>query len=191
MTHRMAKWIGLASLALALFLATATQVWAADPVTLELQVPKKVGLGDQVTLSALVRDAKGSPVKGARVVFWSPASFLSNSGAVELGSAVTDSKGTATIVSQARIGGAVSLNAYLAGDSRYDAASASAEMQVEGTAQLTKHPIEGVRVPGLSVWLLAGLLAIVYSIYLTVIVLLSLIAREGSQTPKAAGGTDA
>lgn len=174
-----------------LLLVTATPAWAADPVTLELQAPTKVGLGDQVTVNALLKDAAGSPIGGSRVVFWMPASFLSNSGAVELGSAVTDSRGIATIIYQARIGGAVSLNAYLAGDSRYDAAYASDDMQVEGTAQLTKHIIEGVRVPGLGVWLLAGLLGIVYSIYLTVIVLLSLIAREGSQTPKAAGGTDA
>jgi hypothetical protein len=191
MTYRIARWIGLVSLPLVLLLAIATQVYAADPVTLELQAPTKVGLGDQVTVSALLRDAQGSPVRGSRVVFWMPASFLSNSGAVELGSAVTDSRGIATIVYQARIGGAVSLNAYLSGDSRYDAAYASADMQVEGTAQLTKHIIEGVRVPGLGVWLLAGLLGIVYSIYLTVVVLLSLIAREGSQTPKAAGGADA
>src|SRR3990172_4456989 len=178
MTSRIARWIGLVSLPLVLFLATAIQVWAAEPVTLELQAPTKVGLGDQVTVSALLRDAQDSPVRGSRVVFWMPASFLSNAGAVELGSAVTDSRGIATLLYQARIGGAVSLNAYLAGNSRYDAAYASADMQVEGTAQLTKHIIEGVRVPGLSVWLLAGLLAIVYSIYLTVVVLLGLIARE-------------
>lgn len=174
-----------------LLLAAATPAYAADPVTLELQAPKKAGLGDQVTLNSLVRDAQGSPVKGSRVVFWMPASFLSNGGAVELGSAITDSRGIATLRYQARIGGTVSLNAYFSGDSRYDPAYASADMQVEGTAQLTKHPIEGVRVPGLSVWLLAGLLGIVWSIYLTVMVLLTLIAREGSRPSEAGGGADA
>jgi len=188
MNIRSAKGLCLALLPLLLVLATSTPVWAAAPVTLELQAPTKAGMGDQVTVSALLRDAQGSPVNGSRVVFWSPASFLSNTGAVELGSAVTDSRGIATIVYQARIGGSVSLNAYLAGDSRYDAAYASADMQVEGTAQLTRHPIEGVRVPGLSIWLLAGILGVVWSIYFTVMVLLSLIAKEGGEPARAAGG---
>ncbi len=174
-----------------LLLVTASPAYAAGPVTLELQAPKEAGLGERVTFTAMMKDATGSPVKGARVVFWFPASFLSTSGAVELGSAVTDSKGIATLLYQVRTEGSVSVNAYFSGDSRYDPASASIDMRVEGTAQLNKHIVEGVRVPGLSVWLLAGVLGIVYSIYFTVMVLLSLIAREGSHTPKATGGSDA
>jgi hypothetical protein len=187
MNIRNARWLWLAPLLLLLVLATATSAYAADPVTLELQAPTSAGLGDQVTLSALMRDATGSPVKGSRVVFWSPASFLSVGGSIELGRATTDAQGRATLVYQARIGGAVSLNAYFSGDSRYDPAYASADMQVEGTAQLTKHPIEGVRVPGLSVWLLVAIVGTVWSIYFVVMVLLGLIAREGAETARATG----
>jgi hypothetical protein len=161
-------------------LATASPAWAAGPVTLELLAREQVRLGDQVSVTATLRDATGAPAPGATIVFWSPASFLSVGGSVELGRATTNAQGRATLLYQARTEEKASVNAYFPGDSRYEPASATVELMVEGSAQLYQSTA-GVQVPGLGVWLLVGVLGGVWSTYLAMMVFLTLIAREGSK----------
>ena len=189
MSIRHARWLWGVVLPLLLLLATSQPVWAASPVTLELEAPEQVTLGDMVRVTAVLRDLTGAPAPGATIVFWSPASFLSVGGSIELGRALTDAQGKATLRYQVRTEEKASLNAYFSGDSRYLSAQASTEMKVQGTAQITRHPIEGVRVPGIGVWILAAILGGVWSTYLGVMVFLSLIAREGSETARATGDT--
>ncbi|MBI2165195.1 MAG: Ig-like domain-containing protein [Chloroflexi bacterium] len=172
------RWVALLG-TLSLFLATGTPVWAAEPVTLELQAPEQLALGDKVSVTAMLKDANGSPVPAGTVILWTSGSFLSVGGAVQLGEAATDAQGRVTFTYEARNEGAVTLNAYFRGDSRYGFAQGSAAVDVQGSAQLTRHPIEGVRVPGIGVWILAAILGGVWSTYLAVMVFLTLIAREG------------
>lgn len=186
MNRRYAPWLWLTVLSL-LLPATATPAWAANPATLQLQAPASAALGDEVTVTAALTSGEGTPIPRAAVVLWSPASFLSTGGAVRLGSAVTDARGKAAFRYQARSSGPVTLNASFAGDGRYDAAQASAVMTVQGTEQLYQEA-PPVYVPGVSTWFLVGLLGIVWSIYLTVMVVLTLIAREGAKAPSGAGG---
>ena len=110
---------------------------------------------------------------------------------MELGRATTDAQGRATLVYQVRTEEKASLNAYFPGNGRYSPVQASADIQVQGSAQLTRHPIEGVRVPGVGVWILVGILGGVWSTYFAVMVLLTLIAREGSKTPSEAEASGA
>lgn len=162
-----------------LLLALVHPAAAEGPATLELQAPKEVRLGDEVSVTATLRDGNGAPIPGATIILWSPGEFLSVSDAVELGRAATNVQGHVTFRYEARSGGAVSLNASFAGDARNAPAQAAAPLQVQGSAQLTHHPREGVRVPGVSVWILVGILGGVWSTYFSVAVLLTLIAREG------------
>jgi hypothetical protein len=186
MNIRNARWLWLPLLPLLLVLATAAPAWAAGPVTLELQAPENVRLGDQVSVTAVLRDATGAPAPGATIVFWIPASFLSVGGSIELGRATTDAQGRATLLYQARTAEEkASVNAYFPGDSRYEPASATVELRVEGSAQLYQSTA-GVQVPGIGVWLLVGILGGVWSTYFAVMVFLALIAREGSKTPSEA-----
>lgn len=183
-----AKWLLLVLLPGLFLLVTANTVWAAEPTTLELQAPNEVNLGDEVTVTAVLKDGKGMPVRGAAIILWTTAEFLSKGGAIELDRAVTDEQGRVTFRSQVRSEGSVTLNASFAGDSLHDSAQGSAKVTVQGSTQLTRHPIEGVRVPGIGVWILAAILGGVWGTYLTVMVFLTLIAREGSKTPQGAGG---
>ncbi len=185
MNGRSAKRLWVLLVPLLLAVATATPAWADGLVTLEIQAPTQVGLGEEVSVTAVLRDATGAPAPGATIIFWSSASFLSVGGAIELGRATTDAQGRATLLYQARTEEKAFLNAYFPGDSRYDPASAAVELAVQGSAQLYQSTA-GVQVPGLGVWLLVGALGIVWSIYLLVMVLLTLIAREGSKAPSAA-----
>lgn len=188
MRIRVARLLSPTLLSLLLLMATASPVWAAEPVTLQLQAPAQVSLGDKVAVTAVLQDGKGAPVPGATIVLWSSGSFLSVAGAVQLGQAVTDAQGRVTFTYEARTDGAVTLNAFFAGNSRYSPTQASAEIQVTGSAQLSRHPIEGVRVPGIGVWILAGILGGVWGTYLVVMVLLTLIAREAPKSSPEAGG---
>lgn len=186
MNSRYATWLRVIILPV-LLLATATPVWAANPATLQLQAPASATLGDEVTVTALLKSSEGLPIPRATIVLWSPASFLSTGGAVKLSSAVTNAQGEVVFHYQARSNGPVTLNASFAGDGTYDAVQASAVMTVQGTEQLYQEA-PPVYVPGIGTWFLVGLLGIVWSIYLTVMVVLTLIAREGSKAPIGAGG---
>lgn len=173
-------------LSLLLLLRTATPVWAGDPVTLQLQAPTQVDLGEKVPVIALLKDSKGNPVPGATIILWRPASFLSKAGTIELGRATTDAQGKVSFVYEARSEGPVQLNAYFAGNSRYDPAQSAVELTVAGAAQLYQETA-GVRVPGLGVWLLVAVLGGVWATYFAVMVLLTLIAREGARAAVGAG----
>ncbi len=187
MSMRKARWLWLTLLPTLLALATAAPAWAADPVTLQLQAPEQVTLGEEASVSAVLADGQGTPVRGATIILWSAGSFLSTGGAIELGRAATDAQGRATFTYQARSEGALTLNASFPGDSRHASAQASSEVKVQGSFQLYQEEA-GVQVPGITVWLLVGLLGGVWSTYLTVMVLLTLIAREGPKAPLGAGG---
>lgn len=175
---------------LLLLLVTTTQVWAADPVVLELQMPEQATLGDEVEVTALLRDASGRPVPRATIILWNSSEFLSVGGAITLGEAMTDAQGRVVFSYEARTEESITLNAYFPGDSRYSGAQASAEMSVQGSAQLYQSTA-GIQVPGLGVWLLVGLLGIVWTIFLVVMVFLALIVRAGSTTSSASGGINA
>jgi hypothetical protein len=180
MTMRTARPLSLVLAVLFLVLVTSQPVWAADPVTLELKAPERVALGEKIEVESLLLDGTGKPVPAASVVLYSGANFLSTSGNVQLGRTATDAHGMARFSYQARTEGEITLNASFLGDDRYGAAQASIPLVVEGSAQLTRHPVEGVRVPGIGPWILAGILGGVWSTYLAVMAFLALIAREGA-----------
>ncbi len=181
--------IGLALATLLLQLAIATPALAADPVTMELQSPGHMALGKTENIVVVLRDSKGAPVARATILLWTPASFLSTSGAITLGEATTDAQGKATFAYEARMGGTANLNALFSGDARYQPAQAVADVTVDGSAQLYQSTA-GVRLPGISVWLLVAALGVAWSIYFLMMVFLTLIARAGTPASGKAGGTN-
>lgn len=186
MSLRMTRWLGAALLALLLLAGTAS-AQAADPVVLELQVADQATLGEEVLVTATLRDSKGLAIQGAAIVLWSPATFLSTGGAVRLDEAATDSQGQATFRYEPRVAGTVTVNAYFPGNDRHSFAAASAEVTVQGSKQLYIESA-GVQVPGLGVWLLVAVLGSVWSVYFTVVVLLTLIARAAPRSRASVGG---
>ena len=107
---------------------------------------------------------------------------------MRLAQATTDAQGRATFSYQVRsAAGPLTLNVYFPGNSLYAPAQGSAELTVLGITQLYQQTA-GVRVPGIGVWLLVGLVGAVWSIYFTVMVLVSLIARAGSKAAYSGEG---
>ena len=177
MTRPVLRWGLVPLLAVLLSLALVAPVQAADPVTLKLEAPKEASLGDTISVAAELRDGNGGPVPGATIILWTPASFLSVGGAVRLGEVPTDAQGRAVFSFQARSTGALTINAYFPGNSLFEPGQGSVALTVGGSAQLYQQEA-GVRVRGIGVWLLVGLIGVVWSVYFTVMILVTLIARE-------------
>ena len=167
-----------ATLAALLTLWVAATASAADPTALELRAPQEGQLRDTIPITAVLKDGKGSPIPRAPVILWSPASFLGTGGALRLGQSITDAQGKAIFHYEPRSQGPVTLNAYFPGDSRYEPVQASVELRVQGAAQLYQQTA-GIHVPGVGVWMLVALMIGVWSVYLTVMVLLRRVARAG------------
>lgn len=181
------KSLALLSLSLLLLFATAAPVWAADPVTLELQAPKEAALGEKITVTAVLTDGKGAPIPKATIILWTSASFLSTESPVELDRAITDAQGKVTFLYQPRSENSVTLNASFSGNSRHAPAQSSVELTVQGSVQLYQETA-GVQLPGIGVWLIVGILGGVWATYFVVMVLLTIIARDGARAPDSAGG---
>lgn len=180
-----AKGLAAAVLFLA---AVAAPVWAAEPTRVQVTAPPEVSLGDTVTVRVAVTDGKGAPVAGAAVVLLSPATFGSASSEMKLGQAVTDASGRASFSYEGRREGEQTLIARFSGNGSYAPAEASVALSVKGSAQLY-HQEAGVKVPGIGVWILVLLLSAFWSIYMVVMVHITLIARQGREAPVVSGGS--
>ncbi len=174
---------------LALLLGTVAVVGAAEPATVELQVDPEVGLGDTVNARISVKDGRGAPISGATVILLSPADFGATSGEMRLGRVITGPQGQATFAYQARREGPQKLVARLAPGGGYAPAEASVSLNVQGSAQLYEQHSAGIEVPGIGVWILVMLLGGFWSVYLVVMVLAALIAREGGKVQGLEGGS--
>ncbi|MBI4235749.1 MAG: Ig-like domain repeat protein [Chloroflexi bacterium] len=189
MTPRRRLLLATALLAVVGLLGLASQAAAAQsPTLLSLRSPEAAALGAEVTLTATLRTQAGEPVAGARVLFSTPAEFGGVAGEMELGSGITNAAGTATLAYAPRRSGSNSLIARFAGDALHGPSEASAQIAVTGDAQLYVAQA-GLRIPFLSVALLGGALAVVFSLYVVTTLLVMGIAREGMAAEGPEGGT--
>ncbi|MBI4310547.1 MAG: Ig-like domain-containing protein, partial [Chloroflexi bacterium] len=153
-----------------------------------LQAPDKVNLGEEVMITAVLKDSKGAPIAGAKIRLWTPGQFLSVGGEMELGTVTTNAQGIAAFRFQARSEDLARLNADFFGDSRHSPAQAAIDVAVVGSDQLYQQTA-GVRLPGIGVWLIVGALGVAWSIYIGMMALVTLIARAGTSVPGKTGET--
>ena len=170
----------LTVLALALFSLSSVAQGAGPEPGITIQAPAQGTLGQAVPVESTLLAPDGSPVVGAAIQFFSPASFMSTSGEVFLGQAVTNSAGLAVFQYDPRTAENVEIVARFAGNTEYGPAESSATLSVQGSTQLYQEEA-GIQVPGLNVWLIVAILGTVWSVYLMVIVLVTRIAREGAR----------
>ncbi|MBI2865921.1 MAG: hypothetical protein HYX99_00980 [Chloroflexi bacterium] len=177
-------WL-VAALALLSWASWGGPALAAGPEStrVELLLPPDLAVGQEMKLAARVTTASGSPVPGVEVVFVRAASFMNTEGEVLLGKAIADSNGIALLSSFPRSEGEVTFVARFAGNEQLQRSSASVEAAVRAGPPAYGEEV-GVRIPGLSVAWLVGLLSAVWAVYFTVMGLLFLIAREGGTGPQ-------
>lgn len=157
----------------------------AEVPLIDLDVPHETALGANVTLDATLIDPHdGAPIAGASILFERQAVWGDEfRGWMVLGVGITDATGSATFSTDVRTSGEVEIRAVFAGGDGFAPASGSAHLDVHGDAQLYE-PAVGIRVPGLSLWVLAGVIAVVWATFLVVGLRVIAIAR-----PVAAAAT--
>ena len=162
--------------------SSSTQMPTGDrPVHLEVQIPQEIHLGTTVTIRAFLTDEHGDPIPGATIAFERPAFWGAEAnGHMVIGTAVTDQEGVATITDQMRTGGDSDVDAVFAGDQKYAMAEASGEFTVVGEGQLYESHA-GIRIPWLNLWVLVGVIGLVWTLYFVVGLRILAVVRAGSR----------
>lgn len=160
-----------------LLLSVAPGVASAEatPTIIKLTLPEGGQVGQEFVAKALLTQAGGPPVAGVKVTFAATAEFANVKGEVELGEASTDEKGVASLYYLPRSSGVQTITARFAGNGQYAAAESSLTIYIDPGPQLYFEEA-GVSVPGIGVWLLAAVLAVVWAAFLVVAVLLGYVA---------------
>lgn len=120
--------------------------------------------GDEIAVSAYLRDPVGNPVYGAEIRFTYEAKFMNVSGSVEIGTAVTDENGLALVLFEPRTEGESSLRAAFAGNDVFAPGSATGTLSVLPGEQIYRE-LPPYRIPGADVWLTTGLISTVWLIF--------------------------
>jgi hypothetical protein len=192
------RWITMLALATLALMALAPAAALADgpaATSIRIAVPPNAQLGEAAEVQAQLVDSGGKPVADAVVLFTAPLGFLESSGDVVLADARTDTGGIAATEIDLRTEGALAVTAVFKGDAQHAGSSATATIDVAGTAQLYAQGA-GVKLPGLNTaptapgtnamlvgglaslwprlsgWPVALVLMIVWSLYASVVVTL-------------------
>jgi len=164
----------------------------AETPNLEIGLPEEAELGQTITVRATLTDPHdGAPIAGALVVFETAASWGEEFGGhMVIGAATTDATGTATIRTELRSSGDVEIAAAFQGGEGFGSVEGSEMVDVHGDAQLYE-PETGLHIPGLNLWVLAGVIALVWSVFFLVGLRVLAIARPrpGGEDPAGVTGT--
>ncbi len=152
----------------------------ASHVSATIIVPDEVTVGRPAEIQALLQGADdGAPMAGTLVAFFTDASFGGVEGEVQLGQAVTDENGVATLIYEPRSASEhqIRIEYTLSGNSEPETITTSITVTSDGS-QLYRSTA-GVDIPGLNVWLIIALLAMVWAILMSVAVRVIAIAHAG------------
>ena len=143
-----------------------------------LTLPEHATLGGMITVRARLTDPHdGEPIPGATVTFEMPALWGEEfQGHMAIGIATTDENGVASITTQLRTSGDVEISAAFAGGGGFGPVEGGGSLEVAGSRQLYS-PTAGIRVPGLNLWVLAGVIGVVWALYFLVGLRILAIAR--------------
>ncbi len=165
--------LGVAMLALA---GTAS----ASHVKVDISAPQQGAVGDAIRVDATLRSADtGLPLANTPVSFYTEGSFGGVTGEIELGRAVTDQNGIATLSYQPRSVGDHEIRISYVAPGESEPEVAVTTISVAGASQLHRSTA-GIQVPGLNVWLIMAVLTIVWSILFIIGLHIVAIARAGS-----------
>ncbi len=158
---------------------------------LEVTLPEEAELGGTFTALAVLTDEHGRPLPGMTIVFEADAVWGEEfQGHMVIGTAVTNPDGVATLTTEARTSGVFEVAAYFPGNGRWGQVMEEADLRIRGDAQLYA-PTAGIRVPWLNLWVLAGVITLVWSTYFLVGLRVLAIARPpgpGTETVQSVAG---
>ena len=137
----------------------------ASHVNVRIAEPVPASVGQSSKLEATVTSADaGQPVAGMPVTFYAHASFGKVTGYMEIGRAVTDANGVATINFVPRESGSHDIRVEYALPGGGTTEQTTASVAVDGSPGQLYVQTAGIQVPGLNSWLIIGLLSTVWAI---------------------------
>jgi hypothetical protein len=153
----------------------------ASHVLVQATTPSEGTVGGMVSVPVTLQAADGAPLRGTTVIFYLHASFAGVVGEAEIGRAVTDETGVATLAYRPRLAGhhELRMEYVTPGDGEVEVVSTA--FDVTGGEQLYRSAA-GIDVPGVDVGLLMVVLATVWSILFWVALRLVAIARAGGES---------
>lgn len=169
----------LAATLVMLLLAGVAEAQARAKTTLKVLPLAEGAVGQEMDVSAALTDQSGAVVPGAEIVFHRDARFLNSTSELEIGRAITNEQGVATVRFLPRSEGEILVIADFAGDTRYGSSSHTVTVQIATGGPLYSQE-QGVKVPGINVSLLVAILGAVWATYFAVMAHIFLIARRHS-----------
>jgi hypothetical protein len=170
----------------ALALALVPGPVSAAQLSVALASDAGVTVGQPGTFIATVTDA-GQPVAGVSVEFYVTAAFGKTSGDAEIGRAVTDSAGVASITYEPRTAGARAFRVQATATDGSIAKAAATIDVADAPAQLYTQTA-GIKIPGVNVWLIMALLTVIWGTLFGVGITLLRIAQAGDADAGAGKG---
>lgn len=160
----------------------------ASHVVVRTTAPSDVTVGQMVNIPVTLQAADGAPLQGTTVTFYLHASFAGVAGETEIGRAVTDENGVATLAYRPRLAGHHELRMEYVAPAGGEVEVVTTAFDVTGGAQLHRSAA-GIDIPGINVGLLMAVLTTVWSILFWVALRLVAIARAGGEagTPGPGG----
>ena len=148
----------------------------ASHVHVSATVPSSATLGQVLRMPVALQAEDGAPLQGTTVVFYLHAAFAGVTGEAEIGRAVTDETGVATLVYRPRLAGhhEVRMEYLTPGEEAVEVVNTA--FDVAGTEQLYRSAAN-VEIPGVSGGLVMAVLGTVWSILLWVAFRFVAIAR--------------
>lgn len=169
-------------------LAMAGSVLASH-VHVSTTAPGEGSLGEMVRIPVALQAEDGAPLEGTTVVYYLRVVFAGVTGEAEIGRAVTDATGVATLAYRPRVAGhnEIRIEYVTPGEGAVEVVSTA--FDVTGAAQLYRSSAS-VDIPGVNGGLLMAVLGTVWSILLWVVLRFVVIARAGGKAD-APGRPDA
>jgi len=152
----------------------------ASHVHVSATVPGDVTVGEMIRIPVALEAEDGAPLRGTTVVFYLHAVFAGVTGQAEIGRAVTDEMGVATLAYRPRLAGHHELRMEYVTPGETKAEVVTTAFDVTGGEQLYRSA-PGIDVPGLNVGLLMAVVTTVWSILFGVALLIVAIARAGGE----------
>ena len=169
-----------AALALVVFGVGSARSAHASPLQVSIASATNAVVGQPGEISAtLVSPDTGKPMAGVNVTFLAHATFGKVDGFAEVGQAVTNDQGIASISYVPRQPGDEAIKVTYATAPGAKPEEASGTISVAGAPSQLYVQTAGIQVPGLSSWLIVGLLMVVWGTLFGVGVSVIRIARAG------------
>ncbi len=154
-------------------------------VNIAESTPALVGQTSQIDATLTSLDT-GEPMAGVNVTFLAHSSFAKVDGFMEIGRAVTNSEGVASIAYVPHEAGSHDIKVDYVPAAGTKTEEAMGSINVGGAAQQLYVQKAGIQVPGLNSWLIVGLLTIVWGTLFGVAVTVIRIARAGQSDTRVA-----